>query len=995
MSNTYDSLTTCCNLKPTTLAIIFEGNIHDSYALWYVLSETDHEVIVYCPYPESDEDQIHSDKVIIASHNLQLLKNYQTSIRDFILVKTKLAIDDGVGPHIERHSPAQVLLSFLDFHKQNKNVDQGTFDTCLILNDANSFQNPAHAFDFNKALLQHNFPFSVKTPFATTDRNQITIEAIQEGLYYEDINFGKIFLDHKLFFKAITAVLDNNLPLNEVDKIAQMHQKFFNEIFLCSAFQCQYQYNIFLLRYFQSDIDKELILHTLSHMGIFTPDKEEIISLCLAVSQASKKEISEIGTSIINQLRNPDYAQNILYVHKAKEISKFFNHEIDEHTIYLLLSEDFFMNADFFLRAFGMSSQETLEDVALDLLQTLDFDLFNPSFTPIPLENLRDCAVEKIEQYAYQLHNHFLILLFKRLVHQGADIGEILFRSIQYLGHEASTDCIDYLLEQFHDHLHPLQLNDALLEAFAIGHYPLCDKLIANNADQSVIQYHKISYTLPIIYEHIKDIHPTWRINEAVLPKDIYFIKALLESLGRPQDKVPAVFHVTGSNGKGSVCTNIRSILEHNDYQVHCFTTPWIIKDTECFIVSNEEISEAMFYEYLKKVSVEFNKFIHSKDFFNLLLQLGISESDNNLDGFHPLNLIIPAMLLAFADHPADATIIEVFVGGEHDVTNVFDSAHTAATIVNNIFQNDNHSQIGSFRTIESRAQTKAKLSKPNVPIVSAAQESAVQEVIKEIADAQRSSLFICGKDFTVQSVNKDQFSYNGFGKSFILNKPQMTGDYQINNAAIALSAILCADKDFKLTEAKVSEGIYNAIQIGRMARVNDIPCFKNLLSIFPKDTPKLYSGTVKDKKGLSDFLETMKQLYHDKSFTFVINLPSTSERVISALEHIYSYDLNIQSISIYNTLSPQDDIILKYRTQNYQKKIIAIKRSLSGAIMCHDLKQSEVFCILSFGVQIFPKRFIPLLQDNRQKHYLADLKFANSYFRDNPDVQYLSKLEK
>src|SRR5687767_13083587 len=127
-------------------------------------------------------------------------------------------------------------------------------------------------------------------------------------------------------------------------------------------------------------------------------------------------------------------------------------------------------------------------------------------------------------------------------------------------------------------------------------------------------------------------------------------ITALLDRLGRPQDSLPPVLHVAGTNGKGSTCAMLRAGLEASGRRVHMFTSPHLVRFNERIRIAGTLIGDERLAALLEEV-------------------LDASE------GIEPsfFEATTAVALLAFARTPADACIVEVGLGGRLDATNVVD----------------------------------------------------------------------------------------------------------------------------------------------------------------------------------------------------------------------------------------------------------------------------------------------------------------------------------
>ena len=133
-------------------------------------------------------------------------------------------------------------------------------------------------------------------------------------------------------------------------------------------------------------------------------------------------------------------------------------------------------------------------------------------------------------------------------------------------------------------------------------------------------------------------------------------VRALLDRLGNPHRALPPVFHVAGTNGKGSTCAFLRAMLEAQGYSVHVTTSPHLVR-------YNERIRLA-------------GKLIGDERLASLLSEVLDAGEDLGPSFFE---VTIAAAFLEFARIPADACVVEVGLGGRYDATNVLEPAVLAA----------------------------------------------------------------------------------------------------------------------------------------------------------------------------------------------------------------------------------------------------------------------------------------------------------------------------
>ena len=196
---------------------------------------------------------------------------------------------------------------------------------------------------------------------------------------------------------------------------------------------------------------------------------------------------------------------------------------------------------------------------------------------------------------------------------------------------------------------------------------------------------------------------------EALHPKVIDLslerVARLLGALGHPEERLPSVVHVAGTNGKGSVVAFLRAIFESHGLRCHVFTSPHLIRFHERIVVAGKEIAEGALADVLEEC-----------------------ERVNAGAPITFFEITTAAALLAFARTPADMTLLETGLGGRLDATNVV--ARPALTILTPIAL-DHQAFLGE--TLAAIAAEKAGILKPGTPCVSARQPDEAASVIRRV----------------------------------------------------------------------------------------------------------------------------------------------------------------------------------------------------------------------------------------------------------------------
>lgn len=310
----------------------------------------------------------------------------------------------------------------------------------------------------------------------------------------------------------------------------------------------------------------------------------------------------------------------------------------------------------------------------------------------------------------------------------------------------------------------------------------------------------------------------------------------ILKLLGNPQKEL-TIFHVAGSNGKGSVCAFIDSILREADFHTGLFTSPHLVKPNERIRIDGMNVSDEVFLSAFNRVyetiHVNLEKEIVHPSFFEFIFLMA---------------------LLIFKDYSIKYAVLEVGLGGRLDTTNVIGGQ--AVSVITSISLE--HTEILGD-TIEKIAWEKAGIIKDNVPVVYDASDERASHVIEETAKKHNS--ITC----PVSAKNINLIKKNNYSVDFSLNcmyydnarfKVSFPALYQAENASLAACAIAAAgryNKEFlKITPKHISEGIKNAHWAGRMEHLK--------LSGTAGD---IYLDGAHNASGIESLMETVEAAEH------------------------------------------------------------------------------------------------------------------------------------
>ncbi|BBC25823.1 bifunctional folylpolyglutamate synthase/dihydrofolate synthase [Pseudanabaena sp. ABRG5-3] len=258
-------------------------------------------------------------------------------------------------------------------------------------------------------------------------------------------------------------------------------------------------------------------------------------------------------------------------------------------------------------------------------------------------------------------------------------------------------------------------------------------------------------------------------------------IQQLLDALGNPHQQIP-VIHVAGTNGKGSVCAFLLSILQAAGYRVGRYTSPHLIDWRERITINGEWISDRDLLEALQQVESAINPEFPPTQF----------------------EVITAAMWWYFATQKVDIAILETGLGGRLDATNVCD--RPLVSVITSIGL-DHCQQLGN--TLGAIASEKAGIIKPKCPVVIAENHAEAIAVLQ-------AKVTECEAPITWVSAAKPTATgaiYQGFEYPLTL-----LGKHQLINSAVAIATIQSLqNQGWEISEAAMRQGLANTQWSGRL----------------------------------------------------------------------------------------------------------------------------------------------------------------------------------
>lgn len=322
----------------------------------------------------------------------------------------------------------------------------------------------------------------------------------------------------------------------------------------------------------------------------------------------------------------------------------------------------------------------------------------------------------------------------------------------------------------------------------------------------------------------------------------------MLSLLGEPQKSLPFI-HVAGTNGKGSTCAFLASILTEAGLRVGLFTSPHLMVFEERIVVGSQMISR----EDVTRLG-------------NMLLSVDFGLAPTMFD------YCLVMAILYFREQHCDVAVIETGLGGRLDSTNALGKPVVA--VINRIGV-DHMAVLGN--TLEEIAEEKAGILKPGVRAIYAPQEKEALAVLKRYGDGE----LVSREDMAAVS----------------RMKPGLLGSYQLENAA---AAMLAARSFWEVERSRISSvgvvpkgafeqaiqrGIHKAVWPGRMEILNE--------------QPFLMVDGAHNSNGIHALKESLMQLYPGEKFRFFMGVMADKD-----YEHMVEELLSLASDFV--TVTPE-----------------------------------------------------------------------------------------
>jgi dihydrofolate synthase/folylpolyglutamate synthase len=402
------------------------------------------------------------------------------------------------------------------------------------------------------------------------------------------------------------------------------------------------------------------------------------------------------------------------------------------------------------------------------------------------------------------------------------------------------------------------------------------------------------------IVEHLQKLHP----KEIDLSLDR--VKELCKKLGNPQDKIKAI-SVVGTNGKNSTINAIFSILKEANFKCNVYTSPHILKINERFVFNNEQLSDDELADLFEEVeSINENKPI---TFFEILTA---------------------SYFYKAVQYPDNINLIEAGLFHRFDATNIL--KENLASVVCSCSIDHTDWLPKDERTIEKIIFEKTSTLLNSKIIVAKQSAKETMNSIKKTISQNPSSKVFFNDDFSYSINENDFFYYEDKLGGLKLPKPNVLGQYQLENISTAIATLRTLDIGIK--DEHIQRGV---TKISSLARLQEIKSGK--LKELVKNNKLIVDGSHNEggAKALNEYLQTLDCNKH-----VIIGMMANKEH-----EKYINYLKDVSSITTIDLKTQPNSISGKDLKEKFKSiPNVQYQPDIKQAIKSIDLKEGDLLLI-------------------------------------------------
>ena len=392
-------------------------------------------------------------------------------------------------------------------------------------------------------------------------------------------------------------------------------------------------------------------------------------------------------------------------------------------------------------------------------------------------------------------------------------------------------------------------------------------------------------------------------------------INYLLYLLGEPHKKLK-IIHVAGTNGKGSTCSLISSILQSDGYKVGLYTSPHLVDFTERIKINHKPIDRKKVSELLERIK-PFIKKVANKPSYG-----------------HPtfFEVITSMAFIYFYEEQVDFLVLEVGLGGRLDATNVCEPLISVITHIDY----DHMDKLGN--SLVEIAREKGGIIKPEGIVISSNQYEEVYNEIKKIADEKNSLVYSVGRGISCEIVKSDIngviFNLKGIYNNYKNLHTPLLGRHQADNAATAITATEALKiRGLNISKKAIRTGLEKVKWTGRLEII--------------QNNPTLILDGAHNPSGIRIVRQALKEIfsYH----RLILVLASFADKNYKKMIQIIAPKADL--IVATKTTSPRaapPQVIAKEAAQYIKKNKIMVTENIPQAINCalSNSKKDDLICI-------------------------------------------------
>jgi len=392
-------------------------------------------------------------------------------------------------------------------------------------------------------------------------------------------------------------------------------------------------------------------------------------------------------------------------------------------------------------------------------------------------------------------------------------------------------------------------------------------------------------------------------------------ISYLLSFLGEPHKKLK-IIHVSGTNGKGSTCSLISSILQSDGYKVGLYTSPHLVDFTERIKINNKSIDREKVCELLERIKPSIKKVANAPSYGQPTF----------------FEVITSMAFLYFFEEQVDFLVLEVGLGGRLDATNVCEPLISVITHIDY----DHMDKLGNG--LEEIAREKGGIIKPEGIVISTNQYEEAYNEIKKIADEKNSLIYSTGKEISYKVVKSDIngviFDLKGIYHNYKNLHTPLLGRHQADNATTAITATEALKiRGVNISEKAIRAGLEKVKWTGRLEII--------------QNNPTLILDGAHNPSGIRIVWQALKEIftYHRLILVLAIFAEKDYKKMIQILAP------NADLIITTKTMSPRaalPRIIAKEAVKYIEQNKIIVTENIPQAINCalSNSKKDDLICI-------------------------------------------------